>query len=258
MTPLRNSRSQVSAANRTVHCSLPLVCVTCPLMAAEEQPPCSCLLFSTEDIVLGSSGPHCLLQPCLWQMAHVTVPCSRAAGPPHLCLMPCPAKSAEVFLATGKRESKERPREMRASWRTCWWAGKQQLQQEVALGSPSPSAGPAPLPSPGRLPVVQREVQVQREPPSQALRDSRLGHRDLGRGSMCACGGRGSTSVLGRNWDRAEGCGASLGCTAISAQVPGVSSFQLYPKFSWGPEWDQRKMEVSEGAFGKGKNSSKK
>lgn len=63
--------------------------------------------------------------------------------------------------------------------------------------------------------------------------------------------------VLGRSWDRAERCGASLGCAAISAQVPGATSFQLYPKFCWGPAWDQSKMGVSEGAFVKGRNSSK-
>lgn len=64
--------------------------------------------------------------------------------------------------------------------------------------------------------------------------------------------------MLGRSWDRAERYGASLGCAAVSAQVPGMSFFQLYPKFCWGPEWDQSMVEVSEGAFGKGRNSSKK
>lgn len=64
--------------------------------------------------------------------------------------------------------------------------------------------------------------------------------------------------MLCRSWDRAEIREASLGCAAASAEVSGASSFQLYPKFCWGPEWDQSKMEVSEGAFGKGRNSSKK
>lgn len=109
-------------------------------------------------------------------------------------------QSAGIFLALGKRESKERPREL-------WEQGSKGPLKDLLVGwkaaagsdpwPSSPRIGPASLPSPGRLPVVEREV-------------------------------------------------------------PGASSFQLYPKFYGNPKWDQSKMEVSDGAFGKGRNSSKK
>lgn len=100
-----------------MHCVLPLVCVTCPLMAGRRATFILLLvvlhLKSVEDTVLGNSVPHCLLQPCLWQMALVTVLCSRAAGLPHLCLMPCPAKrdvqSAGAFLALERGTVKKGP-----------------------------------------------------------------------------------------------------------------------------------------------------
>lgn len=155
--------------------------------------------------------------------------------------MSCQERHAECWGFSGKRKSKERSREL-------WEQGNKGLLKELLVGWKAALAAEAGHPGPSSS-GPSWAIQPQGWPctpafPSQAVCSGEGGVGAQGtsfpglEGQQSWAQGPGQREhvwlwwerlhlVLGRSWDRAERCGASLGCAAISAQVPGASSLQL-------------------------------
>lgn len=127
---------------------------------------------------------------------HCPLQQSRRSSSPVPDAMSCQERCAKCwsFSGTGKRESKERSRDP-------WKQGDKGLLKDLLVGWKAAAAGPWSIQAQGwpwncafpRQAACGGEGGAGAEGTSfLALRDSRLGHRDLGRGSMCGCGGRGS------------------------------------------------------------------